>query len=94
MLCSTLSVNALEETAMNYSVINKALALILFLAAYYIFDWYDWTQLGISSVLVLSGINSLFRDSESEARRGFANACLRVAAIIAVFLIAKILIFG
>jgi hypothetical protein len=79
---------------MNHTIVNKALAVILFIAAYYIFDWYDWTQMGIASVLFLSGVNSFFRDSESVARRNFGHACLRTAAVIAVFLIVKILIFG
>lgn len=79
---------------MSRVIINKALALILFLVAYWIFDWYDRTQMCIAMVLFLSGIDSLFRDSESVARRNLGRACLRAAAILAVFLIAKILIFG
>lgn len=79
---------------MSYKILDIAFAAILFLCAYYVFDWHDWTQLGISTVLFLSGVNSLFRDSGSPARRKFGRACLRTAAVIAVFLITKILIFG
>ena len=79
---------------MNNKILNIAFAAVLFLCAYYVFDWYDWTQLGVYTVLFLSGVNSLLRDSESPARRNFARACLRMAAVIAVFLITKILIFG
>ena len=79
---------------MNHKILNIAFAAILFLCAYYVFDFHDLTQLGVATVLFLSGINSLFRDSESPARRGLGRACLRMAAIIAVFLVVKLLIFG
>lgn len=79
---------------MNYTILNLLLALLLFASAYYTFDWNDWTQLSISTVLVLSGIHSLFRDSESIKRRRLGRSCLRAAAVIAVFVIAKLIIFG
>ena len=44
---------------MNNKFLNIAFAAVLFLCAYYVFDWYDWTQLGVSTVLFLSGVNSL-----------------------------------
>ena len=37
---------------MNNKILNIAFAAVLFLCAYYVFDWYDWTQLGVSTVLV------------------------------------------
>jgi len=79
---------------MNYSILNLLLAVLLFVAAYHVFDWNDWTQIWISTVLALSGVNSLFRDSESIARRRLGRSCLRMAAVIAVFLIVKLIIFG
>lgn len=79
---------------MNSKILDFAFAVVLFLCAYYTFDWYDWTQLSVSIVLILSGVNSLLRTSESKARREFGRACLRTAAIISVFLIVKMLIFG
>ena len=79
---------------MNYTILNLLLALLLFASAYYTFDWNDLTQLSISTVLVLSGIHSLFRDSESIKRRRLGRSCLRAAAVIAVFVIAKLIIFG
>jgi hypothetical protein len=79
---------------MNYTILNPLVALLLFVAAYYIFDWDDWTQIAISTVLVLGGIHALFRDSQSTRRRDLGRACFRTAAVIAVFVIAKLLIFG
>jgi hypothetical protein len=79
---------------MNYTILNLLLALLLFASAYYTFDWNDWTSIWISTVLVLTGVNSLFRDSESIARRNLGRSCLRGAAVIAVFLIVKLIIFG
>jgi hypothetical protein len=79
---------------MNYKVINLALAVILFISAYLAFDFNDGTQTAIAIVLFLSGIHSLFLGSESRGRKRFGRACLRLAAVISVFLIAKLLIFG
>ena len=80
---------------MNYTpILNLLLALLLFASAYYTFDWDDWTRVCISTVLVLSGVSSLFRDSESLARRKLGRSCLRAAAVISVFVIAKLIIFG
>jgi len=79
---------------MNYTILNLLLALLLFASAYYTFDWSDWTRIWVSAVLVLSGVHSLFRDSESVERRRLGRSCLRAAAIISVFLIAKLIIFG
>ena len=80
---------------MNYTpILNLLLALLLFASAYYAFDWNDWTRIWISTVLLLSGIHSLFRDSESIKRRQLGRSCLRGAALISVFLIVKLLIFG
>jgi len=80
---------------MNHTpILNLLLALLLFASAYYAFDWNDWTQIWVSTVLVLSGVSSLFRDSESVARRQLGRSCLRAAAVLSVFLIAKLIIFG
>ncbi|HVF30395.1 MAG TPA: hypothetical protein VNA22_05465 [Pyrinomonadaceae bacterium] len=79
---------------MNYTVLNIALAILLFVVAYLTFDLYNWTHLLISVVLFLSGIHSLFRDAESPARRPLGRSCLRFAAILSVFLIIKLLIWG
>jgi Kef-type K+ transport system membrane component KefB len=76
---------------MNFRVLDVVFALLLFYLAYRVFDIHDWTQLGVSTVLFLSGLNSAFRSSESVARRKFGQACLRLAAVMAVFLILKIL---
>lgn len=79
---------------MNYTVINILLAILLFASAYLTFDWNDWTHLAISAVLFLSGLHSLFTDSESLKKRKFGRFCLRAAALISVLLILKLLIFG
>jgi hypothetical protein len=79
---------------MNYTILNLIIALLLFASAYYTFDWNDWTSICVSTILVLSGLNWLFRDSESIERRRLGRSCLRAAAIISVFLIAKLIIFG
>ena len=79
---------------MNYTILNVALAVLLFVIAYLTFDLHDSTHLMISTALFLSGIHSLFRDSESTARRRFGRSCLRFAAVISFFLVAKLLIFG
>ena len=79
---------------MNNTILNPLIALLLFVAAYYAFDWDDWTRIAISTVLVLSGVESLFRDSESIKRRQLGRACFRTATVIAVFIIAKLIIFG
>ena len=79
---------------MNYKVINLALAIILFISAYLTFDYYDWTRIGVSIVLFLSGIHSLCLDSGTRGRKGLGRASLRLAAVISVFLIAKLIIFG
>lgn len=80
---------------MNYRVvISFVLAILLFVSAYLTFDWSDWTQLTLSAVLFLSGIHSLFVESESVERQKLGRACLRLAGVISVFLILKILIFG
>ena len=79
---------------MNRSVLILALAVILFVCAYLPVDLYDWTQLAISTVLFLSGVHSLFVDSESLERRRLGRSCLRLAAIISVFFILKLIIFG
>ena len=80
---------------MNYTpIINLLLALLLFASACYTFDWDDWTRICVSTVLVLSGVSSLFRDSESVKRRRLGRSCLRTAAVISVFLIVKLIIFG
>ena len=75
-------------------VLNLFFAAILFLAAYWTFDWYNWTSIGLASVLTLSGIHLLFMDSESKARRDLARSCQRVALFVTVFLLVKLLIFG
>jgi hypothetical protein len=79
---------------MDHRVISVALAILLFVSAYLTFDWNDWTQLTISFVLFLSGVHSLLLNSESAARRRLGRTCLRLAAVISVFLILKLLIFG
>ena len=79
---------------MNRRVLSLALAVLLFVCAYLTFDLYDWTQLTISTVLFLSGVHSLFVDSESLERRRLGRSCLRLAAIISVFFILKLIIFG
>jgi hypothetical protein len=78
----------------THIILNIIFAAILFFAAYYIFDWYNWTSIAISAVLALSGIDNLLRDSESKARRELGRSCLRLAGVIAVFLIVKLLVFG
>ena len=79
---------------MNYRVINLVLAVVLFALAYLTFDWSDWTQLTISTVLFLSGVHALLTDSEYPQRRKLGQSCLRLAAVMAVFLIVKLIIFG
>ena len=79
---------------MNRTALNILLAILLFVTAYMIFDLYDRTQLTISTVMVLSGLHALFTDSESPGKRNFARSCLRVAALLSVLLIVKLLIFG
>jgi len=80
---------------MNYTpILNLLAAILLFASAYYAFDWNDWTQIWISTVLVLAGIDSLCRNSESLKRRRLGRSCLRMAAVISVFVIAKLIIFG
>lgn len=79
---------------MNIRVLDIVLAMLLFASAYYAFDWYDATQLTISVILSLSGVHSLLRSSESASRQQMGRSCLRVAAILSVFLIAKLLIWG
>ena len=78
---------------MNSRVLDIAFALMLFLAAYWSFYLYDPLQLGLSTVLFLSGVHSALRSSESIARRKFGRACQRLAAVISVFLIIKIWFF-
>jgi hypothetical protein len=78
---------------MNSRVLDIAFALMLFLAAYWSFYLYDPIQMGLSTVLFLSGLHSAFRSSESEARRKFGRSCLRLAAVLSVFLIIKIWFF-
>jgi hypothetical protein len=77
---------------MTNDVLGKVLGIILILIAVWLFDWYEWTQLGVSTVLFLSGLNSLLQDAESEAVRKFAKASIRIAAAISVFLIIKLLL--
>ena len=80
---------------MNYTpILNLFAALLLFASAYYAFDWNDWTRIWISTILVLAGLDSLLRNSESRARRQLGRSCLRAAAVISVFVIAKLIIFG
>jgi hypothetical protein len=79
---------------MNRAALNILLAILLFVTAYMTFDWHDRTQLTISTVLFLSGLHSLFTDAESEKMRVFARSCLRIAALLSVLLIVKLLIFG
>ena len=79
---------------MNYKAINILLAILLFVSAILTFDWNDWTHLAISTVLFLSGLNSSLNISESPEIRRLGRTCQRVAAVIAVFVIAKLLIFG
>ena len=79
---------------MNYRIISLALAVLLFVTAYMTFDWYDWTQITISTVLFLSGIHWMFVDSESLKRRSLGRSCLRLAALISVFLIVKLIVLG
>jgi len=78
----------------NHKVLSLALAILLFVCAYLTFDLYDWTQLAISTVLFLSGVHSLLVESESLERRQLGRSCLRLAAIISVFFILKLIIFG
>ena len=54
---------------MNHRVISLALAVLLFVVSYMTFDWSDWTYIAISTVLFLSGVHSLFVESESMKRR-------------------------
>ena len=79
---------------MDHRILNKFLAVILFLAAYWVFDPHDWSMCAVAGVLLLSGIDALLRDSESRARREFGRACLKLAAIAAIFLILKFLLIG
>ena len=79
---------------MNHKAINLVLAIALFVSAYLTFDWNDWTHITVSLVLSLSGVHALLVDSETLARRRFGRSCLRLAAILAVFLIVKIIVFG
>ena len=79
---------------MERSVINKLLAAVLLIAAYYVFDPSDVTQSGVAAVLTLSAADALLRDSASSARRELGRACLRLAGIIAVFLVVKIVLIG
>ena len=79
---------------MNKRALDVIFAAILFYLAYRLYDFGNFTNLGVAIVLFLSGLNSLFRNSESLARRKFANTCLRVAGILAAFVLIKMLIFG
>jgi hypothetical protein len=79
---------------MNHRVISLALAIVLFVCAYRIFDWNDGTHMTISLLLFLSGVHWLFYDSESPKRRQLGQSCLRMAGVISVFFIIKLIIFG
>ena len=79
---------------MNHKAINLVLAIALFLSAYLTFDWNDWTHITVSLVLSLSGVHALLMDSETPGRRRFGRSCLRLAAVLAVFLIVKIILVG
>jgi hypothetical protein len=79
---------------MNTRVLDLFLAVLLFAGAYYAFDRYSPTHFTISLVLCLIGTHSLFRSSESARRQQMARSCLRAAAILSVFLILKVVIFG
>jgi len=79
---------------MNNTIVNLLIALLLFVSAYYTFDWDDWTRIGLSIVLILSGVHYLLLHSESIRRRRLGRTCFRTSAVIAVFLIAKLIIFG
>ncbi|MCA1589800.1 MAG: hypothetical protein LC730_05560 [Acidobacteria bacterium] len=79
---------------MNNRIIELSLAAILFLAAYRTFDSSDATYLTISMILGLSGVHMLFKSSESPSRRRLGRSCLRLGAVMSIFLLVKILIFG
>ena len=79
---------------MAQKIIGKLLAVLLFVCAYQIFDWHDWTQMGISTTLFLTGIHLTFEDAESKNVRELGRASLRTAVIIAVFVIVKLLVLG
>jgi hypothetical protein len=79
---------------MNKRALDVIFAVVLFYLAYRIYDLGNFTNLGVAAVLFMSGLSSLFRNSESLARRKFANTCLRVAGILATFILVKMLIFG
>ena len=79
---------------MNKRVLDVIFAAILFYLVFRIYDFGNFTNLGVAIVLFLSGLNSLFRNSENHAHRKFANTCLRAAGILAAFVLVKLLIFG
>ena len=79
---------------MIQKVLGKLLAIMLFVSAYRLFDWNDWTQMAISTTLFLTAVNLTFEDAESKNLRDLGRTSLRTAAIIAVFVIVKLLVLG
>jgi hypothetical protein len=79
---------------MKLKIAGKLIGVILILAAIWCFDPNSWNQIAVSAALFLSGLNSLFADAESESLRKTGKFLLRIALIIAVLLVFKILFLG
>jgi len=79
---------------MKQGILGKILGIILILIAIWYFDWNKWNPIIVSTVLFLSGLNSLFRDSESDFLRKLSRILLYVGLFIAIFLIFKVLLVG
>lgn len=79
---------------MKLDILGKLLGIFQILVAIWYFDWNNWTQISVSTVLFLSGISILSRDAKSEPIRKTGRFLLWVGFIVAIFLIFKVLFVG
>jgi len=79
---------------MNIKIIGKILAIINILLAVYVFDWSSWNKTIISSLLFLIGISLFLKDSKTEVYRELSKSLHRIAFIISIFFIIKLIFVG
>jgi hypothetical protein len=71
-------------------ILNKILGVFLIGAAIYLLDLSSWNGILLSTILLLSGLAVLFRDSKSEFGSRFSKFLNKAAFVLAViFLILR-----
>ena len=79
---------------MKSNILGKLLAVIQILLAIWYFDWQNWNQIFISTLLFLSGVIGFLIDAQSKFLTKVKKLLQIIAGVIVVILLVKLLFVG